>query len=44
MKLRFILARIGMDASDVQIDEALQLASLYFEELQNHFCPFMGKE
>lgn len=41
LRLRYVLARIGINPDIVEIDEALPLAQLWQEEWAAMICPFM---
>jgi hypothetical protein len=43
MKLRYVLYRLGADPSITELDEALELSSLYSEESSARFCPLLGE-
>ncbi|MCB5234033.1 MAG: hypothetical protein LHW60_02125 [Candidatus Cloacimonetes bacterium] len=42
MNMRYIMCRIGCDAGEIEIDEAVALAELYYEERVQGVCPLMG--
>jgi hypothetical protein len=44
MNLRYMLYRIGARPHLTELDEAVQLAELYAEEVAARFCPFLGGE
>lgn len=44
MRLRYILARIGINPDCTEIDEALPLAQLWQEERAVMICPLIGAD
>jgi len=44
MRLRYTLARIGINPDCTEIDEALPLAQLWQEERARMVCPFIGAD
>lgn len=42
MNLRYIMYRIGADPGEIEIDEAVALAELYYEERVQGMCPSAG--
>ncbi|MDD2230274.1 MAG: hypothetical protein PHY48_12785 [Candidatus Cloacimonetes bacterium] len=42
MRLRYVLARIGIDANKAEIAEAVELCGMWQEERAGLMCPFMG--
>jgi|LSQX01.2.fsa_nt_gb hypothetical protein len=42
MNLRYIMCRIGADPGEIEIDEAVALVELYYEERVQGVCPLMG--
>lgn len=41
MKMRYVMCRIGCDPSEIEIDEAVELAELYYEERVQGVCPLV---
>lgn len=44
MKMRYVMYRIGADPSEIEIDEAVELAEFYYEERVQGLCPLVGNE
>ena len=42
MNLRYIMCRIGADPGEIEIDEAVALVELYYEERVQGMCPLAG--
>ncbi|MDD3535709.1 MAG: hypothetical protein PHC50_06155 [Candidatus Cloacimonetes bacterium] len=42
MNLRYLMYRIGADPGEIEIDEAVALAELYYEERAQTICPLVG--
>jgi len=40
MKLRYLLGKMNQDASQIEIEEAVELVEIYSEEQALRFCPF----